>query len=130
MIPVILVVEDDEDVVPLFKQMFKKELKNELFEFVFKLSSTEVIDYIKSVPLGTISLVMSDIKMPDKDGIELLKDLKRETNIPVFLFSAYDEEINRKAAQLLAVDQFFTKPIDFTKLREEIFKIIPSKQLK
>jgi CheY-like chemotaxis protein len=110
--------------------MFKKELKNELFEFVFKLSSTEVIDYIKSVPLGTISLVMSDIKMPDKDGIELLKDLKRETNIPVFLFSAYDEEINRKAAQLLAVDQFFTKPIDFTKLREEIFKIIPSKQLK
>ncbi|MCL2039171.1 MAG: response regulator [Bacteroidetes bacterium] len=128
MIPTILVVDDVEDVIPLFNQMFKTELKNKLFEFVFKLSSIEVIDYIKSVPTGTISLVMSDIKMPDKDGIELLQDLKKESNIPVFLFSAYDEEVNRRAAQTFAADKFFTKPINFAELREEILKIIPSKQ--
>ncbi len=129
MIPVILVVDDEEDIIPLFNQMFKTELKSKLFEFVFKLSSIEVIDYIKSVPLGTITLIMSDIKMPDKDGIELLQELKRETNIPVFLFSAFDEEVNRKAAQTFEADKFFTKPINFKELREEILKIISPKQL-
>jgi DNA-binding response OmpR family regulator len=62
--------------------------------------------------------------MPGKDGIELLKELRAVSNIPVFLFTAYDDETTRKSAEFFKADKYFHKPIDFTELRENIHNII------
>jgi CheY-like chemotaxis protein len=125
--PQILIVDDDKDVVPLFKQMFKSELKNGIFEFVFKYSTDEAMEYFRSVHKDTILLVISDINMPGRNGIELLKELKRTANIPIFLFTAYDEETNRKAAELFKADKYLVKPIDFNELRRNILQLVLSK---
>jgi len=123
MIQKILVVDDDEDVVPLFNQMFKTELEERLFEFVFKFSAVETNDYILSVSLETILLIMLDINMPGKSGIEMLKELKKEIDIPIFIFTGYDDEINRKYAELFKADKYLPKPIDFNELRKDILNL-------
>ena len=127
MIPKILIVDDDEDIVPLFTQMFKNELKNGLYEFIFKFSASEANQYVQSVPAGTISLMLSDIRMPDKNGIELLKELREKSDIPVFLFTAYDDEVVRKSAEFFKANKYFQKPINFTELRQEIKNIVVTK---
>ena len=122
--PKILIVDDDKDIVLLFNQMFKNELKEEIFEFVFKFSAVEINEYLLSFSEESISLIILDIVMPDKSGIELLKEIKRGTNIPVFIFTAFDNESSRKDADFFNADKYFVKPIDFNELRKDILKII------
>ena len=119
----ILIVDDEKDIVPLFNQMFKNELEKGIFEFVFSFSALEANQYLQSVPTESISLVLSDINMPDKSGIELLQDLKKNYDIPVFLFTGYDDEMNRKYAELFKADKYFPKPIDFNELRKNILNL-------
>jgi CheY-like chemotaxis protein len=127
MIPKILIVDDEKDIVLLINQMFHSELKKKLYEFEFKFSVDEAIEYVHSAPIGSILLIISDIHMPvGKNGIELLKEIKKDYNIPIFLFTAYDDETNKMAAKLFNADKYIVKPINFNELREDIMQVISS----
>ena len=68
-----------------------------------------------------IVLILSDINMPGKSGLDLLKEVKdRFPQLKVMMVTAYGDQQNYDRAFALGADDFITKPIDFDALREKI----------
>jgi len=121
----ILVVDDEHDVEMLFRQKFRKEIRKGLLELDFAFSGDEALNILKSNDPPEVMYIFSDINMPGMSGIELLKNVKREfPKIKVSMISAYGDDANYKKAMESGAKKFFTKPIDFNSLKEEISKLI------
>jgi two-component system chemotaxis response regulator CheY len=118
----ILVVDDEADVQPLFLQRFRKEIKNHEIDFDFALSGEEALAYLKEKH-SEIVLILSDINMPGMSGIELLSRIRHEYEVPppvVMMITAYGDEENRNQAFNNGANDFLTKPLDFTLLKEKL----------
>ena len=118
----ILVVDDEEDVQPLFEQKFRKEIRAHKIALSFATSGTEALQYLKQHP-NEASLVLSDINMPGMSGLELLRHIKagNQTTKPrVMMISAYGDDESYEAAKALGADAFLTKPLDFNLLKEKL----------
>ncbi len=120
----IIVVDDEPDVQFLFKQRFRREIRKEEIEFNFFLSAGEVIDYLSTNDNVDIVLILSDINMPGMNGLELLKIIKEKTpEQKVFMITAYSDEHNYKTAVEYGADDYLTKPLDFSGLKEKILSL-------
>jgi len=118
----ILVVDDEKDIQPLFLQRFRKEIKNGVLEFVFAYSGEEALKCLEMNHSEAV-LILSDINMPGMSGLELLKNIKQKYHQPppvVMMITAYGDEDNYNRAMELGADDFITKPVDFTSLKETI----------
>lgn len=117
----IMIVDDEQDVESLFMQRFRKDLKSNQLEFHFAFSAESAIQYLSTLNPIDIVLILSDINMPGKSGLDLLKEVK--SNFPqlkVMMVTAYGDQQNYDKAFSLGADDFITKPIDFDQLREKI----------
>ncbi|HJQ59226.1 MAG TPA: response regulator [Vineibacter sp.] len=116
----ILVVDDEPDVEPLFRQQFRHELRGGRFSMEFALSAAVALQRICDTTARLI-LILSDINMPEMTGLELLpKARAARPDVPVIMITAYgDAEIARRAREGGA-EALLTKPIDFAVLRGEI----------
>ena len=120
-----LVVDDEKDVEMLFRQKFRKEIRNGDIELVFAFSGQEALDILNDRQPPDVVYVFSDINMPGMSGIELLGKIKSNyPDIKVSMISAYGDQENYDRAIESGAKEFFTKPIDFNSLKEEILKII------
>jgi two-component system response regulator (stage 0 sporulation protein F) len=120
----IMVVDDEQDVALLFRQRFRKEIKEGSVEFVFTFSGDDAMKYLGSISPPDVVLILSDINMPGMTGIELLKMVKeRFPHLKVCMITAYGDEHNFKTAMAYGAAEYFTKPLDFEKLRKEMFAI-------
>lgn len=118
----ILVVDDEADVQVLFEQRFRKEIRNGEIAFSFAFNADDAIAFLIH-NVRSISLILSDINMPGKSGLDLLARVKKEfTNPPpvMVMITAYGDDTNYQQAISLGADDFFTKPVDFIKLKERI----------
>ena len=118
----ILVVDDEQDVKTLFEQRFRKEIKNGETQFVFAFSGEEAISYLGTHKHEAV-LILSDINMPGMSGLDLLKHIKQKYNEPppvVMMITAYGDEENFNTAKQLGADDFLTKPVDFSVLKEKL----------
>ena len=118
----ILVVDDERDVQALFEQRFRKEIRAGEIDFAFAFSGEEALEFLKKNEHETI-LILSDINMPGMSGLELLERIKsRFVNPPpvVMMITAYGDDENFNLAKNLGADDFLTKPIDFTELKEKL----------
>jgi len=117
----ILVVDDEKDVEVLFRQKFRKELKSNSIELVFAFSGQEALEFLeKNIP-PKIMYIFSDINMPGMTGLELLDIVKqRFPQIKVSMISAYGDKDNHDKAMASGAKEFFTKPINFDSLKEEV----------
>ena len=118
----ILVVDDEKDIQPLFQQRFRREIKNGELEFVFAYSGEEALDCLQKY-LHQAVLILSDINMPGMSGLELLKNIKEKHHQPppvVMMITAYGDADNYNKAMELGADDFITKPVDFSSLKETI----------
>lgn len=123
----ILVVDDEVDVKTLFEQRFRKEIKNGEVNFVFAFSGEEALSYLNTNKHEAV-LILSDINMPGMSGLELLKRIKQKDYVPpplVMMITAYGDEENRTSAAALGADDFLTKPLDFTDLKERLKRVEP-----
>jgi two-component system chemotaxis response regulator CheY len=123
----ILVVDDEVDVKTLFEQRFRKEIKNGEVNFVFAFSGEEALSYLNTYKHEAV-LILSDINMPGMSGLELLKRIKQKDYVPpplVMMITAYGDEENRTSAAALGADDFLTKPLDFTDLKERLKRVEP-----
>lgn len=121
----ILIVDDEKDVEMLFRQKFRKEVKNNDLDLVFAFSGQEAIDILQRADPPDVVYVFSDINMPGMTGLELLKVIKeRFPQIKVSMISAYGDHENYTKAKESGARQFFTKPIDFVSLKKEINQLI------
>lgn len=117
----ILIVDDEKDVEMLFRQKFRKEIKQEDLELVFAFSGQEAIEILEESAPPSVVYVFSDINMPGMTGIELLQIIKKKfPQIKVSMISAYGDSENYNRAINSGAKEFFTKPIDFTSLKREI----------
>lgn len=118
----ILVVDDEKDVQILFEQRFRREIKNGEMEFVFAYSGEEALKYLTQHAHEAV-LILSDINMPGMTGLELLKQIKEKHHEPppvVMMITAYGDAENYNSAMKLGADDFLTKPLEFTLLKEKL----------
>ncbi|MCR9015385.1 response regulator [Aquiflexum gelatinilyticum] len=117
----ILIVDDEKDVEMLFRQKFRKETRTENLELVFAFSGAEALEILEESDPPNVVYVFSDINMPGMTGLELLEKIKdRFPQINVSMISAYGDSDNYNKAIKSGAKEFFTKPIDFESLKEEI----------
>lgn len=112
----ILVVDDEPDLELLIKQKFRKEIKDDSFQFVFAHNGVQALESLEEHE--DISVVLSDINMPEMDGLTLLQKL-HEMNNPLLksvIVSAYGDMENIRTAMNRGAFDFLTKPIDFNDL--------------
>ncbi|RYC69216.1 MULTISPECIES: response regulator [Spirosoma] len=119
----ILVVDDEPDVKDLFEQRFRREVRNGEFELAFANSGEEAITYLSSRP-SEVVLILSDINMPGMSGFELLRHIRADFNAPpppvVMMITAYGDPESQQQAATLGANDFLTKPLDFTVLKEKL----------
>jgi CheY-like chemotaxis protein len=117
----ILVVDDEPDVEMLFRQHFRRDLRESRFTMEFAQSGETALRRIADAAGVSLILILSDINMPGMTGLELLPKAKAaRPDVPVIMITAYgDAETKRKALESGA-EALFTKPIDFGMLRNEI----------
>lgn len=121
----ILVVDDEKDVELLFKQKFRREVKNKKLDLVFAFSGQEALELLGTNDPPKVVYIFSDINMPGMTGLELLDIVKeRYPNIKVSMISAYGDQQNYEKAIQSGAKEFFTKPIDFDSLKKEISSLI------
>jgi two-component system response regulator (stage 0 sporulation protein F) len=120
----IMVVDDEKDVEFLFRQEFRKEIKLGLVELCYAFSGSEALEYLGSHSPPDVVCILSDINMPGMTGLELLKIVKdRFPHIKVSMITAYGDDYNYKAAMSTGAEHYFTKPIDFGKVKKELFDV-------
>ena len=118
----ILVVDDERDIQPLFEQRFRREIKSGELNFEFAYSGEDALEVMNSYAQKAV-LILSDINMPGMSGLELLKNIKQEYHQPppvVMMITAYGDQENHRRAMELGADDFLTKPVDFTELKDKI----------
>lgn len=118
----ILVVDDETDVQTLFEQRFRKEIRSNELSFAFAFSGEEALSYLSSHDHEAV-LILSDINMPGMSGLELLDRIKKKYATPpprVMMITAYGDAENFNTAKALGADDFLTKPVDFTTLKEKL----------
>ena len=117
----ILVVDDEPDVEPLFRQQFRRDIRAGRFTMDFAQSAADALSQVARAEGVTLILILSDINMPGMSGLELLPRVKEmRPDVPVIMITAYgDAETKRKALENGA-QSLLTKPLDFAVLRDEI----------
>jgi len=118
----ILVVDDEQDVKVLFEQRFRKEMRSGEMEFVFAFSGEEALKYMHDLNHEAV-LILSDINMPGMSGLELLRRIKEKFHEPppvVMMITAYGDAENYNTAMRLGADDFLTKPLEFSALKEKL----------
>ncbi len=111
----ILVVDDETDLEVLIKQKFRKQIRSNEYEFVFAYNGREALEKLGSEP--EVDLVLSDINMPEMDGLTLLSRIN-ELNplLKAVIVSAYGDMDNIRTAMNRGAFDFVTKPINFEDL--------------
>ena len=115
----LLVVDDEADVMPMFRQSMRQDVRRGRYELFFASSGVEALSCIASEP--GIDLVITDINMPEMDGLELLGSLSDiNCDCRSVVLSAYGDMKNIRAAMALGAVDFVVKPVDFDDMRGTI----------
>ena len=112
----ILVVDDEPDLEPLILQRMRRNIRAGRYAFVFAHNGVEALELLRSD--GDIDMVVSDINMPQMDGLTLLEQIpKVDPNIRSVIVSAYGDMRNIRTAMNRGAFDFVTKPLDFEDLQ-------------
>lgn len=118
----ILSVDDELDLELLLTQYFRRKIRKGEYEFFFAHNGVEALQTLLAHP--EIDIILSDINMPEMDGLTLLKKIKDRNNpaLKVIMVSAYGEMSNIREAMNNGAFDFATKPIDLDDLQRTIDK--------
>ena len=117
----ILIVDDEQDVELLFRQRFRKEVRDGEVGLYFAFNGEQALELLAQSGETGLVLVLSDINMPGMDGLELLRRTKSKfPSMKVFMITAYGDDQNVIRANEYGADRFITKPLDFDLLKKEI----------
>jgi CheY-like chemotaxis protein len=117
----ILVVDDEPDVEVLFRQQFRRELREGRFSMDFAQSGPLALQRITDAGDRSLILILSDINMPGMSGLELLPKAKAaRPDVPIIMITAYGDAETERQAFANGAEALRTKSIDFKTLRSEI----------
>ena len=119
----ILVADDEMDLETLIRQKFRKQIREEKYEFIFALNGNDALDKLKQHP--DVTLVLSDINMPEMDGLTLLGVLNESSPmLKTVMVSAYGDMDNIRMAMNRGAFDFVCKPVNFEDLELTIEKTL------
>ena len=115
----ILVVDDEPDLEHLVRQRMRRDVRAGRYAFVFAHNGVEALERLNEDQ--EIDMVLTDINMPQMDGLTLLEQIPEvDPNIRSVVVSAYGDMQNIRTAMNRGAFDFVTKPIDFQDLRVTI----------
>ena len=119
----ILVVDDETDLEVLIKQKFRQKIRDHQYEFVFAVNGKHALEQLE---LHTdVDVVLSDINMPEMDGLTLLTKLSEKNGLlRSVIVSAYGDMENIRTAMNRGAFDFITKPVNFEDLELTMEKTI------
>ncbi len=111
----IMVVDDEADLETLIKQRFRRQIREKIYEFSFANNGAEALRMLQITP--DIDMVLSDINMPEMDGLTLLSRLSEQNPLlKSVMVSAYGDMDNIRTAMNRGAYDFVCKPINFEDL--------------
>lgn len=119
----LLVVDDETDLEVLIKQKFRKQIREKKYEFLFAVNGVDALEKLDHEP--DVDIVLSDINMPEMDGLTLLSKLNESKPLlRSVIVSAYGDMENIRTAMNRGAFDFVTKPINFQDLTITIEKTV------
>lgn len=115
----VLLIDDDKELCSLIKDCIEEE--------------GVAIEYICSGELGfqkvknlqeEYRLVILDIMLPEIDGLTILGELRKNSNIPVLMLTAKDEEVDKVVGLRMGADDYLTKPFGMNELKARVYSLI------
>ena len=113
----ILAVDDDKEIVKAIEIYLGKEN----YKVYKAYDGEEALEQIKN---NQIHLVILDIMMPKKDGLETLEEIRKDKNIPVIILSAKSEDIDKINGLNIGADDYVTKPFNPVELIARVNALI------
>ena len=119
----ILVVDDEPDLERLVLLRMRREVRSGMYEFLFAHNGVEALDVLERD--GDVDMVLSDINMPQMDGLTLLEQIpKVDPDLRAVIISAYGDMKNIRVAMNRGAFDFIIKPIDFEDFRVTIARTL------
>ena len=119
----ILAVDDEPDFELLITQRFRRQIREQEFEFRFAHHGEEALATLSAEP--DIDLMLLDINMPVMDGLTLLSELReRQLEVQAIIVSAYGDMTNLRTAMNRGAFDFVTKPVDLGDLEITVRKAL------
>jgi CheY-like chemotaxis protein len=117
----VLVVDDEADVAELFRQRFRREVRQGRYVLHFAESGEAALEMLEDGVRPELIVILSDINMPGMDGLALLREIKgRWPELPVMMVTAYGDDERRRQANASGAAAFITKPVDFDLLKQRL----------
>jgi len=102
----VLVADDDKEIVELLSIY----LHNEGYEPIKAFDGREVLSKIRTIP--DIELIILDIMMPEMDGMQVIKTLRKESQVPIILLTAKTTDMDKIKGLIAGADDYVTKPFN------------------
>lgn len=119
----ILVVDDEADLETLIRQKFRQKIREQQYEFVFAINGVKALEQLEQH--HDVDVVLSDINMPEMDGLTLLSRLNEQNGLlKSVIVSAYGDMENIRTAMNRGAFDFITKPVNFEDLELTMEKTI------
>ncbi|NOY22261.1 MAG: sigma-54-dependent Fis family transcriptional regulator [Acidobacteria bacterium] len=123
----LIVIVEDEDSARLGMERALKKKGHAVLSFA---ESPKALEYIKTNS-GGIDLVITDLRMPELDGIRLIQEItKLADDISIILVTAFGSIESAVEAMKLGAEDYLSKPLDMFELRKRVEKIVGNKRLK
>ena len=119
----IMIVDDENDFEQLIRQKFRRQIREQEYEFVFAQNGKDALEKLDLNP--DIEIVFSDINMPIMDGLTLLVKLNEKNPLlKAVIVSAYGDMDNIRVAMNRGAFDFICKPIQFADLELTLLKTL------
>ncbi len=113
----ILVVDDEEKILSSLKDL----LINEGYDVSIQSDSSKISELVKR---GDFSLLILDLMMPEMNGLEVCKQIRKHSDIPIIMLTARGEEIDKLLGLELGADDYITKPFSPRELAARVKAIL------
>jgi len=121
----ILIVDDEPDIADLFRQRFRREVRQGRCVLHFAVSGEEALRRLAEIHPELI-VILSDINIPGMDGLELLREIRSlRPELPVLMVTAYGDDDRKRRADELGAAAFLSKPVDFDQLKQHLIQLMP-----
>lgn len=119
----ILIVDDEADIELLIRNKFRRQIRDNQYEFVYAKNGIEALAKLQEHP--DLDMVFSDINMPEMDGLSLLREINSVNPLlRTVMISAYSDMANIRQAMNRGAFDFIGKPIDFDDFENTLSKTL------
>src|SRR5882757_4040767 len=119
----VLVVDDE----PMLRNLLSRLLRMEGYEVLEAEDGQRAIEIVRA---NEPDLVLLDVMLPARDGLDVLGDLRRTSNVPVILVSALGEEADRVLGLKMGADDYVVKPFSAAELSARIESVLRRAQMR